>query len=171
MKIEERCKSIELIVSDVDGVLTNGGVWLDNEGIEAKQYHIRDGLGVKVWRKAGYRFGIITGRNSQTVRLRSSELGIDVVRQGVEEKLSVAKDLLEQYGLSSDQLAYIGDDLPDLSVIRFCGLGVAVQDAAAEVREAAAYVTQAAGGQGAVRELVELILKAQGRWADIVRSF
>lgn len=171
MKLEERCKSIELIVSDVDGVLTDGGVLLDNEGIEAKQYHIRDGLGVKVWRKAGFRFGIITGRNSQTVRLRSSELGIDVVRQGVEDKLSVANDLLEQFGLTSQQLAYIGDDLPDLSVVRMAGLGVAVQDAAAELREAADYVTQARGGCGAVRELVELILKAQGRWADIVRSF
>lgn len=171
MKLEERCKSIEFIVSDVDGVLTDGGVLLDNEGIEAKQYHIRDGLGIKLWRKAGFRFGIITGRNSQTVRLRSSELGIDVVRQGVDEKLTVADDFLNQFGLSRKQLAYIGDDLPDLPVVRAAGLGVAVSDAAAELRDAADYVTQASGGRGAVRELVELILKAQGRWADIVRTF
>ncbi|TWT33218.1 KdsC family phosphatase [Blastopirellula retiformator] len=171
MKLEERCKSIEFIVSDVDGVLTDGGVLLDNEGIEAKQYHIRDGLGIKVWRKAGFRFGIITGRNSQTVRLRSSELGIDVVRQGVDDKLTVANDFLKHFGLNPQQLAYIGDDLPDLPVVRIAGLGVAVNDAAAELREAAHFVTTAPGGRGAVRELVELILKAQGRWADIVRSF
>ena len=171
MKLDARCKQIELILSDVDGVLTDGGVVFDNEGIETKKFHIRDGLGIKLWQKAGYKFGVLTARNSHIVKVRSAELGIDIVRQGFEEKLPAAHEIFEQLGVEPQQVCYIGDDLTDLPVIRHVGLGVAVADAAPEVIEAADHVTKLAGGQGAVRELVEILLKGKNRWEDLVRKY
>lgn len=171
MTLDQRCQEIELLVTDVDGVLTDGGIILNNEGVESKNFHIRDGLGFKLWRQAGFRGGIITGRNSQVVRLRAQEMGLDIVRQGIDDKLTVAEELLKQLGLSPQQLAYVGDDLVDLPVIRMAGLGIAVADAAEEVRSAADYVTKARGGQGAVREVVELILKSKKVWQDIIQTF
>ncbi|MEX2359226.1 MAG: HAD hydrolase family protein [Pirellulaceae bacterium] len=170
-KLEDRCRPIELLLTDVDGVLTDGGVSFSNEGIESKQFNIRDGLGIKLWRKAGYRCGLITGRNSQVVRLRSVELGIEIVRQGVAVKLPVVEEVMRQLKLSPEQVAYIGDDLPDLPVIKAVGLGVAVGDAAGEVQEGADYVTTAAGGRGAVRETIELILKAKKTWHDVIQEY
>ena len=137
MKLEDRCRNIELVLSDVDGVLTSGGIVFDNQGIESKEFHIRDGLGIRLWQRAGFRFGILTARTSHIVRLRAVELGIDIVRQGFEDKLPVAQQLIAQQGLQMEQVCYIGDDLSDLPVIRRVGLGVAVSDAANEVRTAA----------------------------------
>lgn len=171
MTLEERCHQIELLLTDVDGVLTDGGIILNNEGVETKCFHIRDGLGLKLWRQAGFRCGIITGRNSQVVRLRAQEIGIDIVRQGIDDKQAVAEELLKQFGLSPRQLAYIGDDLVDLPVIRLAGLGIAVADAAEECRAAADYVTKLSGGRGAVREVVEVILKSKKMWQDIIQTF
>ena len=171
MDLAQRCRTIELILSDVDGVLTDGGIIFDNLGIETKRFQTRDGLGIKLWRRSGGRFGLLTGRNSHIVKLRASELQVDVLRQGFEEKLSASKGLLSELQLDARQVCYIGDDLPDLSVIRHVGLGVAVADAAPEVREAAHYVTERAGGQGAVRETIEMILKAKGLWTSIVESY
>lgn len=170
-KLIERCRAIELILSDVDGVLTDGGVIFDNQGIETKRFHIRDGFGIKLWQRAGNRFGLITGRTSHVVEVRAAELGVSLIRQGVEDKLSAAQALLGELKLRPEQVCYLGDDLPDLSVIRHVGLGAAVADAAPELREAAALVTQAGGGQGAVRELVETILKAQGRWDELISRY
>jgi YrbI family 3-deoxy-D-manno-octulosonate 8-phosphate phosphatase len=146
-------------------------VLFDNEGIESKQFHIRDGLGIRLWQRAGHTFGIITGRTSQIVKVRAAELGIDIVRQGFDDKLPVLRDVAQQLNVPIDQTCYIGDDLPDLAPVRHVGLGVAVADAAAELRAAADYVTHTPGGRGAVREVVELVLKAQRRWDDIVRKF
>ncbi|MDX1948635.1 MAG: HAD hydrolase family protein [Pirellulaceae bacterium] len=171
MKLNERCRRVELILSDVDGVLTDGGIWYDNQGVEIKQFHIRDGLGIKLWQRAGFRFGILTARTSHIVKLRAAELGIEVVRQGFETKLPIAIDLLRELNLTAEQACYIGDDLTDLPVIRHVGLGVAVADAAAEVRAAAGYITQTPGGRGAVRELVELILKSKSRWDDVIQRY
>lgn len=171
MKLDERCKQIELILSDVDGVLTDGGVLFDNQGIEIKQFSVRDGLGIKLWQKAGFRFGLLTARSSHIVKLRAAELNIDIVRQGFEYKLSTAQEILADLKLSPEQLCYIGDDLPDLSVLRMAGLGVAVADAVKEMRDAADYVTRVAGGRGAVRETVELILQAKNRWEGLVRNY
>ncbi|MFM7072620.1 MAG: KdsC family phosphatase [Planctomycetota bacterium] len=162
---------IELILSDVDGVLTDGGLYFDNAGVESKRFHIRDGLGVKLWQRGGFRFGILTARNSQIVKLRAAELGIDIVRQGFENKLPAALEVIRDLRLTPAQVCYIGDDLTDLPVIRQVGLGVAVADAAEDVRQAAAHVTQLGGGQGAVRELVEGLLKAKGRWDDLIRKY
>jgi YrbI family 3-deoxy-D-manno-octulosonate 8-phosphate phosphatase len=171
MKIEERCKNVELILSDVDGVLTDGGVMFDNQGIEIKQFHIRDGLGIRLWQKAGFKFGVLTARSSHIVKIRAAELKIDIVRQGFEDKLPVTKEVIAGLRLKPEQVCFIGDDLTDLTVIRYVGLGVAVEDAVKEVRAAADYVTGLAGGRGAVRETVELILKAKNRWDDLIRNY
>lgn len=171
MTVAKRCQGIELLLVDVDGVLTDGRIIFDNEGIEIKQFHIRDGLGIRLWQRAGGRFGIITGRNSHIVNLRAAELGIGIVRQGTESKAQAVREILAELGLAVEQTCFVGDDLPDLAAMKLAGLGIAVADACKEVREAADYVTTAAGGQGAVRETIELILKAQHRWDELIQSY
>jgi 3-deoxy-D-manno-octulosonate 8-phosphate phosphatase (KDO 8-P phosphatase) len=166
-----KCRSIELLLSDVDGVMTDGRIIYDNQGIETKRFHVRDGVAVKLWQKSGNRFGIITQRSSHAVKIRASELDVSLVRQGTAEKIVVVHEIVEKLGLELSQVGYIGDDLPDLPVIRAVGLGVAVADAAAEVRQAADFITSLPGGQGAVRETVETILQSQQRWEDLVRSY
>lgn len=171
MKLNQRCQKIQLVLSDVDGVLTDGGVIFDNQGIETKQFHIRDGLGIKLWQRAGYRFGIVTARNSHIVKVRAAELGIEVVRQGSSDKLATVREVVEQLKLTIDQVCFIGDDLTDLSAIHAVGLGVAVSDAVQEIRAAADFVTKVGGGRGAVRETIELILKSQDRWLDLIQKY
>jgi len=155
----------------VDGVLTDGRVVVDNQGIETKQFHIRDGMGVRLWQKAGYRFGVITARSSHVVKVRAAELNIQIVRQGTNNKLGTMREITAELGLAVQQVCYIGDDLPDLPLVRAVGLGIAVADACDELRRAAHHVTQAAGGAGAVREVVELILKTQRRWDDVIQPY
>lgn len=171
MKLNDRCQAIELILTDVDGVLTDGGVIFDNRGIESKRFHIRDGLGIKLWQRAGGKFGIVTGRSSHVVELRATELGIDLVRQGADDKLAVAREICRELNVQLDQVCYVGDDLPDLLLAQNVGLAVAVGDACAELRAAAHHTTQAVGGDGAIREVVELILKAQQRWTELIRPY
>ncbi len=171
MKIEQRFQNIRLILSDVDGVLTDGGIFYDNQGIEIKKFHVRDGMGIRLWQKAGYQFGILTARSSHIVKVRAAELGVDIIRQGFENKLPAALELFEQLELSPEQVCYIGDDLTDLAVIQGVGLGVAVADAVEEVRNAAHLITKSSGGTGAVRELIETILKSQKRWEEITRRY
>jgi len=169
--LQQRCQPIELILSDVDGVLTDGGIILDNAGIETKRFHVRDGLGIKLWQKAGYRFGLLTIRSSHVVKMRMAELGIDMIRQGTDDKLSTARSVLAELRLRPAQACYIGDDLADLPVALSVGLAVAVADACEELRAAAHYVTRLPGGAGAVRETVEMILKAQRRWEDLIQGY
>ncbi len=171
MKLDQRCRNIELLLTDVDGVLTDGALIFDNQGIESKQFHVRDGLGIKLWQRAGYRFGILTARTSHIVRLRASELGIAIIRQGFEDKARAIDDILTDQQLQADQVCYVGDDLPDLPVFRRVGLGVAVSDAVAEVRSAAQLVTELPGGKGAIRELIERLLKSKNRWSDLIRKY
>lgn len=159
-------KSIRLILSDVDGVLTNGAITIDNAGIESKSFHVRDGLGIKLWQRSGFTFGILTARNSQVVKLRAAELGVSVVRQGFSDKLPAAREIFTQLGIAPEETCYIGDDLPDLPVLYEVGLPVAVADAAQEVQDAAKWTTHTPGGQGAVRELIERLLKAKGSWEN-----
>ena len=132
MNLTEKCAAIQLVLTDVDGVLTDGGVIFDNQGVESKQFHIRDGQGIRLWQQAGHRLGIVTGRSSQVVKLRAAELDIDIVRQGVKDKLQVVKAICDELQLELSQVCYLGDDLPDWSVIKHVGLGVAVGDAAEE---------------------------------------
>lgn len=171
MKLDDRLRAVQLILCDVDGVLTDGGIVLDNEGIETKTFHIRDGFGIKLWRRAGYQFGILTSRSSHIVKVRSAELDLDVVRQGCEDKLPAAQEIIENAGVAASQVCYIGDDLPDLPVMRYVGVGAAVADAAGEVRDAADLVTTLPGGRGAVREVVELLLKAKMRWDELIHKY
>ena len=171
MTLADRCRSIKLVLSDVDGVMTDGRIIFDNQGIETKAFYIRDGLGIRLWRRAGYKFGILTARSSHIVQLRAAELGVDVVRQGFEVKLPVAQEVIADLDMAAEEVCYVGDDLTDLPVIRRVGLGVAVADACAEVQEAADYVTRLAGGRGAVRETIETILKAQNRWAELIKTY
>lgn len=171
MKLADRIANIELILSDVDGVLTDGGLMFDNQGIEIKKFHIRDGLGIKLWQRAGHQFGILTARSSHIVKLRAAELGVTLLRQGFEDKWPAALDIMKELKLSPEQVCFIGDDLTDLPVIRQVGLGVAVADAVPEVRGVAHHVTTLAGGQGAVRELVETLLKSKQRWDDLIRKY
>ena len=169
--MEQKCQNIQLILSDVDGVMTDGTIWYDNQGTEAKSFHAHDGQGVRLWQQAGYHFGIVTGRSSSIVQFRAADLGITIVRQGVSDKLAAVHEILEQKRLSFDQVCFIGDDLPDLLPIRHCALGVAVADAVQEVIVEADYVTERRGGRGAVRETIELILKHQQCWPVIVRHY
>jgi 3-deoxy-D-manno-octulosonate 8-phosphate phosphatase (KDO 8-P phosphatase) len=169
--LEERCRAIQLILSDVDGVLTDGRLEFDNQGIETKRFHVHDGIGIQLWHKAGYRFGLITGRSSHIVKMRVAELAIEILRQGIDDKLAAVQRIAKELRLLPSQVCYLGDDLPDLSVVRSVGLGVAVADACAELRQAAHYVTMLPGGSGAVRETIELILKAQARWEDLIQTF
>ena len=171
MSLDQHCRPIRLILSDVDGVLTDGGIVFDNQGIETKRFHVRDGLGIRLWQKAGYRFGLITHRSSNIVKMRVAELGIEIIRQGVDNKLTALQGILGELQLSPSQVCYIGDDLPDLPAVRAVGFGVAVADGCAELRQAARYVTTLPGGCGAVRETVELILKAQSRWEDLIQAY
>jgi YrbI family 3-deoxy-D-manno-octulosonate 8-phosphate phosphatase len=171
MTLDERCRPIALLLSDVDGVLTDGLIQLDNQGIESKSFHVRDGLGIKLWQKAGYQFGMLTLRSTQSLKVRAAELGIEILRQGVPDKLTALRQILAELRLTRNQVCYLGDDLPDLPVLRAVGLGVAVADACEEVREAAHYTTRQSGGRGAVREVIELILKAQCRWSDVIQTY
>ncbi len=171
MKLGTLCQNIRFVLSDVDGVLTDGGIVFDNQGIESKRFFVRDGLGIALWHRAGYQYGLLTARTSHIVKVRADELGIDMVRQGFEDKLPVAIEMIEQLGLTAEQVCYIGDDLPDLPVIQLVGLGVAVADASTEVRQSADYVTKTKGGQGAIREIVEMILKSQRRWDALIQRY
>ena len=168
---DDQCQQIQCILSDVDGVLTDGGILFNNEGIETKSFHIRDGLGIKLWQRAGYQFGILTARTSHIVKVRSAELGIKIVRQGFEEKLPIAQQIMSELKIEPAQVCYIGDDLTDLPVMRHVGWSVAVADAVPEIREHADQITTAPGGQGAVRELIETLLRAKGRWQDLIRTY
>jgi 3-deoxy-D-manno-octulosonate 8-phosphate phosphatase (KDO 8-P phosphatase) len=163
--------AIRLILSDVDGVLTDGGLIYDNEGVEQKKFHVRDGMGIKLWQKAGHSFGLLTARSSHIVQIRAAELSIGIVCQGFEDKLVKAREIVAELGMEMKEVCFIGDDLPDLPVIREVGVGVAVADAAADVRDAAKHVTKTKGGEGAVREVIEMLLRAQLRWEDIIRPY
>lgn len=166
--LQETARQIRLILSDVDGVLTDGRIIYDNSGIETKRFHVRDGLGIKLWQRAGYTFGIITNRTSDIVRIRAAELGIEIVRQGAADKWQVAQQILKDLNFDVSETCYIGDDLPDLAVMRRVALPVAVADAADDVRAAAAWTTRLPGGVGAVRELIEWLLKSKAQWEDFV---
>jgi 3-deoxy-D-manno-octulosonate 8-phosphate phosphatase (KDO 8-P phosphatase) len=169
--LQDRCAALNLLVLDVDGVLTDGSLVYGEDGVERKAFHVRDGTGLKVWQSAGKRVALLTGRTSRAVAMRAAELGITAVVQGAADKLSAYRRLLAGGGSRPDQVCYLGDDLPDLPVFRHCGLAVAVADACPEVAAAAHYVTRAAGGRGAVREVLELILRCQGHWQRAVERF
>jgi 3-deoxy-D-manno-octulosonate 8-phosphate phosphatase (KDO 8-P phosphatase) len=162
--LAERCRRLKLVLSDVDGVMTNGTVLLLPDGGEAKAFHVRDGLGVVVAHRAGLRTGLLSGRASEAARRRAGELGMAVVRQGVEDKVAELRSILDDEGLEAHEVAYIGDDVNDLPVFAAVGLSAAPADAPLEVRVQAFMVMEAPGGQGCLREFIEAILRARGEW-------
>jgi 3-deoxy-D-manno-octulosonate 8-phosphate phosphatase (KDO 8-P phosphatase) len=169
--LAERCRRVEILVLDVDGVLTDGRIVYDDRGAETKAFHVRDGTGLRVWQMLGKRSAVLTGRSSPVVERRAAELGVHRVVQGAPEKLPAFAELLALEQVKPEQVCYVGDDLPDVPVLRNCGLAVAVPDACPEARQSAHYVTRTPGGRGAVRETVELILRCQGLWQGLAERF
>lgn len=169
--IRNAAKKIKLLILDVDGVLTDGSIILDNDGNEYKAFHVRDGHGIRMLMKSGVMVAIITGRSSKVVALRAKELGITEVFQKCRDKRIAYRKLLRKYALSSEETAYVGDDIVDLPVMTQVGLAVAVADAADEVKEIACMVTKNRGGRGAVREVTNLILRAKGLWKDLFNEY
>ncbi len=163
--------NIEVLVLDVDGVLTDGTIVVNSDGSESKFFSVLDGHGILLWRRAGFKVAFLSGRLSQPTKHRAEELEVDYVFQDCHDKLDALKEFLSQQGLTPDRIAYIGDDLPDLPVIRYVGFGVAVADAVDEVKRYADYVTTCPGGKGAVREIIEYILKETGRWPELMRRY
>ncbi len=165
--IDEKAKKIQLLILDVDGVMTDGRIVMNDLGQEIKFFNVRDGHGIRLLLTAGIDVAIITGRESETVRRRAKDLGISIVYQGIKDKESICKKIMEEKGLEKEQVCCMGDDLPDIPMLRCAGLPVAVADATYETRESALFVTRAPGGYGAVREICEIILKAKGAWPEI----
>ena len=172
MKLEadilERAKAVKLLLMDCDGVLTDGRLWLTADGNEQKTFHARDGQGISVWHRAGWQSGIISGRASSAVECRAHELKIRYIHQYAKNKVTALEEILADAGVSVDECCFIGDDLGDIAVMRRVGLAIAVADAAEDTKTAAHYVTALKGGHAAVREAIELILKAQGRWDELL---
>lgn len=163
-------KEIRLIVLDVDGTMTDGGVYIDNNRVETKKFAIKDGCGIVLAHAVGIEFMILTGRESNCVRQRAEELKIRYIYQNVKNKITFLKKFMEEHGISKDQLAYIGDDLNDLYAMRLAGTKACPGDAAREIQEQCDYVLSAKGGEGAVREFIELLLKGQGKWETAIEK-
>lgn len=161
-------KSISLLLLDVDGVLTTGEVIYNDLGQETKVFHVRDGLGIRMLMEAGIRVGIVTGRRSMALVHRCRNLGIDLLKDGIRDKAAVLEHILEETGLTAAATAFVGDDLPDLPIMRRVGVPIAVGDAHERVKQAAVITTRAAGGRGAVREISERILQARGDWDELI---
>jgi len=195
---KDRAKKIRLVLFDVDGVLTDGKIWIfpapanapqfaqehrnqkaDEGGfalapgayVEAKGFNAHDGTAMSLARLGGLKLGLITKRISETVALRARDLKVDHIYQGIQDKLTVFEEILEKERLSAEQAAYVGDDIIDLPVLRNCGLAIGVANARKEVKEQAHYITEHAGGDGAVRDAVEYILKAQGTWERVLEEY
>jgi 3-deoxy-D-manno-octulosonate 8-phosphate phosphatase (KDO 8-P phosphatase) len=166
-----RAQKINLLILDCDGVLTDGRILMTADGDEMKTFDVRDGHGLVMFHRAGLRSAIISGRQSAVVQRRAKELGIAHIHEMAWVKLEPYKQILEEEKLSDEAVCYVGDDVVDIPVLRHAGLAVAVADAVEEVKAHAHYVTSAKGGRGAVREVVELILKAQGKWDELMRRY
>ena len=161
MDVEERSKRVKLLLMDCDGVLTDGRLYFSENGEELKTFHVRDGQGIVSWHRAGFKSGIISGRNSRIVEVRAAELGIEFVRQGVSDKSAVCRELARLAGVDLDEVAFVGDDSPDVELMKAVGFACAVADAVDEVKEAAHFKTKTKGGRGAVREVADLLLAAK----------
>jgi 3-deoxy-D-manno-octulosonate 8-phosphate phosphatase (KDO 8-P phosphatase) len=170
-QVQERARRVRLILLDVDGVLTDGTVDIRGSGDESKAFFIRDGLGLVWARRAGLEVGLLSGRPSEATTRRAAELGLRIVSQGSNDKRDAFAGILTTHGFAATDVAYMGDDLVDLPILSQTGLSTAPADAIDEVRSRVDWISRHAGGRGAVRELVELILAAQGRWAGIVDAY
>jgi 3-deoxy-D-manno-octulosonate 8-phosphate phosphatase (KDO 8-P phosphatase) len=170
VSIQIKAAQIRLLLFDVDGVLTDGRIWLDADGTELKQFDIRDGAGIVCAQRAGLTVGFLSARTSAATLRRAAEIGVTLVKQGAASKLRTYEDILRQHRLTDEEVAYMGDDLLDLPVLGRVGLSAAPSDAVTDVRDRVAWISRAGGGRGAARELVEMVLTAQGLWDRVVRD-
>lgn len=169
--VMERLQAVKAVILDVDGVLTDGGIYYDPTGREIKRFHVADGLGIELLRHAGIRVAILSGRVSEALTRRAAELKVAECYQGVRDKKAQIEKLRQQWQLKPDELLFVGDDLNDLPAFEAVGVRVAVANAVAELKERAHYTTQASGGNGAVREVCEWLLKARGDWEQAVENY
>ena len=169
--MRKKLDAIKMLVLDVDGVLTDGTILVDSRGRESKSFSIIDGHGIKMWKRAGLKIAFLSGRASATTKHQAVELAVDFCLNGRRDKLKGLKELIKMSEIPAGQIAYVGDDLPDLPVIRCVGFAAAVANAVDEIKQAADYVTKQKGGEGAVREIIEYILKKTGRWNAIVKKY
>ncbi len=165
---EDIIKQIKMVLLDVDGVLTSGDIIYSDNGEQIKIFNVKDGVGIRLLREAGLEVGIVTGRRGQALRHRCENLGIDLIFDGIRRKDQILEAITARTGIAREAMAYVGDDLPDLPIMKRVGLSVAVADAHEILRQQAHMTTNARGGKGAVREISETILKAQGLWDDLI---
>jgi 3-deoxy-D-manno-octulosonate 8-phosphate phosphatase (KDO 8-P phosphatase) len=170
-RLAAKIRLIRLLVLDVDGVMTDGRIIMDYEGRETKNFDVKDGHGIKVLMRYGIDVILVTGRKSTVVDHRARDLGIGEVHQGVHNKLEIADTILRKRSLNYEHMAFVGDDIVDIPVLKRAGFSVAVADAVKDVKKCVDYVTINKGGRGAVREVCELILKAKGEWADVAKRY
>lgn len=166
--VTDKLRQIRLVLLDVDGVLTAGQIIYGDNGEQYKIFDVKDGLGIRLLKEAGIGVGVVTGRTGKALLHRCRNLGIDLIFDGIRDKAAVLDAVRERTGIAAAATAFIGDDLPDLPIMKRVGLAVAVADAHERIRRAAHLITRAGGGRGAVREACEAILKAQGRWEELV---
>ena len=169
--LARRCAAITLLVLDVDGVMTDGVIALDDRGVETKHFHVRDGAAIALWRKTGRRVAILSGRKAECVSRRAEELGIAPVVQGAASKLAPFRAILQELQVPAESACFMGDDWADLPALGLAGLAACPSDAAVEVRQAVHLVAGSPGGRGAVREVIETILKARGEYHKLVDAF
>jgi 3-deoxy-D-manno-octulosonate 8-phosphate phosphatase (KDO 8-P phosphatase) len=170
-ELRDVARNIKLLVVDVDGVMTDGSIILDNAGNEYKLFHVRDGHGIRMLVRAGLKVAIITGRQSKVVEIRARELGITDVYQRCHEKTAALDRIMGKYGFGYAEVAYMGDDIVDVPVLKKAGIPIAVSDASDEAREAASMITRNRGGRGAVREVCDFLLKAKGLWKSATKEY
>jgi len=169
--LKKKIDKVKLLILDVDGVLTGGEIALDEQGEERKFFNVQDGFGIVLFHRAGYKTAILSARSSKAVTARAEDLGIHKVCQDASPKVDAYRKIVDEFDLEDEEVCFMGDDLPDLEVLKKVGFAVTVPDAALEVKDHVDYVTTKSGGQGAVREVIELILTSHGKWAEIVKSY
>jgi len=169
--VRDRARKIKLLLLDLDGVLTDGGIVIDGTGDEFKRFDVRDGHGIRLLQRAGIRLGIISGRAAKAARHRARDLDVELFFQGVDDKLAVYEKIKRMTKLTDQEIAYVGDDMVDLPVLRRVGLAVAIADGWQDLKQHVHYTTRLAGGRGAVREVIELLLKSQNKWKEVTAKY
>jgi 3-deoxy-D-manno-octulosonate 8-phosphate phosphatase (KDO 8-P phosphatase) len=170
-ELVEKAKKIKLLLLDVDGVLTDGRIVYDSRGGDMKFFDVHDGMGVYALKKAGIKTILITAKGSRAIGPRAKDMQVEAVFENISPKTAVLDKILKKYRIATDEVCFVGDDLVDLCLMQSVGFPIAVFNAAPEIKQSASYITVREGGRGAVREVVELILKSQGKWAEIVQSY
>jgi 3-deoxy-D-manno-octulosonate 8-phosphate phosphatase (KDO 8-P phosphatase) len=170
-QVRERAARVKLLILDVDGVLTDGRIIMDHKGREIKAFNVRDGHGLRLLMEAGIEVALLTGRSSPVVQKRADDLGITWVRQGVHDKVDAYQEIAREVGITDDEACFVGDDVIDIPLLKRVAIPIVVGDGAPEAKRCACYVTQSSGGKGAVREVCDLLLQAQGKWEAVLRRY